>query len=270
MNDFVFRQRRDLRFIVCEPLERASFKNAFSTRLGGVSRLPAGALSLGNFSHDERAAVIENRRRFLEAVGAAGWQLVTAKQIHSAQVHAVRDLDGAGRKPEQCDALMSNIKRTLLAVQTADCLPILIVDERTRSFAAVHAGWRGTLARIVARTVARMQQEYDARPAELRAALGPAIGACCFEVGPEVLDAFRREFARAEELISRRQESGQGHLDLNQANIRQLIDCGLRAERIYQSALCTYCRTDLFFSYRRERGAEHHVGRLMGAIGIEA
>ena len=122
---------------------------------------------------------------------------------------------------------------------------------------------------VVARTVERMQQHYDSRPEELQAALGPAIGACCFEVGPEVLDAFRREFGYAEELISAQQESGKGHLNLNRANVRQLIDCGLSADRIYDSGLCTYCRNDLFFSYRRERGAEHHTGRLMGVVGFE-
>jgi len=269
MSDFIFRQSRDLKFIVCEPLEQAGFKNAFSTRLGGVSRLPSGALSLGNFSHDEREAVLENRRRFLAAMGASGWQLVTAKQIHSAEVRSVRDAEDARRDPVAGDALTAHLPRTLLAVQTADCLPVLIVDERQRAFAAVHAGWRGTLARIVARTVERMQQVYDSRPEELRAALGPAIGACCFEVGPEVIEAFRREFSDAEELISQPQENGKGHLNLNRANIKQLLEAGLGADRISDSALCTYCLNDLFFSYRRERGAEQHVGRLMGVVGLE-
>ena len=269
MNDFVFRQHRDLSLVVCEPFERAGFKNAFSTRLGGVSLLPAGALSLGNFSHDQREHVLENRRRFLEALGAEGWRLVTAKQVHSADVRAVRDDAEARREPAPCDALTSNLAKTLLAVQTADCLPVLIVDERARSFAAVHAGWRGTLAGIVARTVERMQLDYDSRPEDLRAALGPAIGACCFEVGSEVLDAFRDGFGYAEELISRPGAGGKGHLDLNRANARQLIDLGVPAERIYDSRLCTVCRNDLFFSYRRERGAERHVGRLMGVVGTE-
>jgi YfiH family protein len=271
MRDFVFRQHDDLQHLVCEPLEQSGFKNAFSTRLGGVSRLPSGAaaLSLGNFSHDERERVLENRRRFLKALGAEGWTLVTAKQVHSAEVRRVRDADDARQAPEPGDALMADFPRTLLAVQTADCLPVLLVDERTRSFAAIHAGWRGTLARIVARTVERMQLAYDSRPEELRAALGPGIGVCCFEVGPEVLDAFRQAFPYAEALIAHQQANGKGHLKINQANVQQLIDCGVRADRIYDCALCTSCRTDLFFSYRRERGAEQHVGRLMGVVGRE-
>jgi polyphenol oxidase len=274
MSDFVFRERGGVKYIVCEPLERAGFKNAFSTRLGGVSELPdaagetmRGQLSLGNFSQDERERVMENRRRFLDAIGATGWALVTARQFHSAEVRSLRDAQDARGEPTACDALTANLPRTLLAVQTADCLPVLIVDERTRAFAAVHAGWRGTLARIVARTVERMQHEYDARPADLRAALGPAISAENFEVGAEVLGAFRREFAYAEELFSRPQPSGKANIDLNRANVRQLLDAGLAEGRVYTSGLCTIARADLFFSYRRERGAERPVGRLMSVVG---
>ncbi len=260
----------NLRLLVCDPIERIGFKNAFSTRLGGVSPLPADALSLGNFSQDERENVVENRRRFLVALDAFDWTLVTARQIHSADVRFVNGADDAGTEPAACDALTSYIPHVLLAVQTADCLPILIADERAGAFSAVHAGWRGTLAGIVARTVERMQQELLSRPEDLHAALGPAISAAVFEVGPEVLSQFKNKFDYAEELISDTQPGGKGHLNLNLANIRQLMDCGLREDRIYDSALCTWLRNDLFFSYRRERGAEKPVGRLMGVIGRES
>ncbi|HZN11514.1 MAG TPA: peptidoglycan editing factor PgeF [Blastocatellia bacterium] len=267
MDNFTFRRGQGLTWVVCEPLERAGFKNAFSTRAGGVSPLPADALSLGNLRQDERERVFENRRRFLAAIGAADWALVTARQIHSAEVCRVGDAGQARREPPACDALAADLARTLLAVQTADCLPILIGDSRTRAFAAVHAGWRGTLARIVARTVERMQHDYDSRPADLCAALGPAIGPCCFEVGPEVVGQFAREFSWAGEIIAARREEGKALLDLNRANLYQLLDCGVGAESVFDSALCTVCRNDLFFSYRRERGAERPVGRLMGVIG---
>ncbi len=269
MKDFSFRHHGGLQLLVCEPIEKLGFKNAFSTRVGGVSPLPENALSLGNFSQDERPNVIENRRRFLAALAASDWTLVTARQIHSADVRLVRDEDDARREPAACDALLTGVARTLLAVQTADCLPVLIADERTGAFAAVHAGWRGTLAGIVARTIERMQQEHDSRPADLHAALGPSISAAVFEVGSEVLDQFRRAFSYAEEFICDLQPNGKGNLDLNLANTRQLVDCGLSADRIYDSGLCTYLRNDLFFSYRRECGAEQPVGRLMGVIGRE-
>ncbi|MGH9842677.1 MAG: peptidoglycan editing factor PgeF [Blastocatellia bacterium] len=269
MEHFYFCERDGLKLLVCGPLEQIGFKNAFSTRLGGVSPLPAEALSLGNFSQDERANVIENRRRFLAALDAAEWPLVTAKQVHSPDVRSVRDAEDARREPTECDALTANLPRTFLAVQTADCMPILIADARRGAFAAVHAGWRGTLGKIVARTVKRMQQEYGSQPAGLHAALGPAISEAVFEVGPEVLDQFRREFDYAEDLISDVQPHGKGHLNINLANARQLLDCGLSEDRIYDSGLCTWLRNDLFFSYRRERGAEKPVGRLMGVIGRE-
>jgi hypothetical protein len=267
MNDFSFRERDGLTLLVCDPLEAVGFKHAFSTRRGGVSPLPAENLSLGNFSQDQRANVLENRRRFQAALEAADWSLVTARQIHSPDVRSVRDTADAASDPTECDALTANLPRTLLAVQTADCMPILLADPRTGAFAAVHAGWRGTQAGIVARTVKRMQQMYDSRPADLYAALGPAISAAVFEVGPEVLDAFRREFVYADELIADQQADGKGHLNLNRANLRQLLDCGLSEGRVYDSGLCTWLRNDLFFSYRRERGAEQPVGRLMGVIG---
>jgi hypothetical protein len=269
MKDFSFRHINGLQLLVCDPLERIGFKHAFSTRLGGVSPLPADALSLGNFSQDERENVIENRRRFLAALGLPDWTLVTARQIHSADVRVVRDAEDARSAPAAGDALTSGVAQTLLAVQTADCLPILIADERTGAFSAVHAGWRGTLAGIVARTVERMQQEHGSRACELHAALGPSISAAVFEVGPAVLAEFRKRFSYAEELICDLHPNGKGHLNLNLANVRQLTGCGLREDRIYDSGLCTYLRNDLFFSYRRERGAEKPVGRLMGVIGRE-
>ncbi len=267
MEHFSFRNANDLRLLVCEPIERIGFKNAFSTRLGGVSPLPANALSLGNFRQDERENVLENRRRFLAALDATDWTLVTAKQVHSAEVRVISGLEDARSEPATCDALVAGTPRVLLAVQTADCLPILIADERSGAFSATHAGWRGTLAGIVARTVERMQQECGSRPEDLHAALGPAISAAVFEVGPETLAEFRERFDYADEIISDTRPNGKGNLNLNLANIKQLIACGLREDRIYDSALCTWLRNDLFFSYSRERGHERPVGRLMGAIG---
>ncbi|MGH9802741.1 MAG: peptidoglycan editing factor PgeF [Blastocatellia bacterium] len=268
MTNFSFRQRGGVQLLVCEPLERLGFKNAFSTRLGGISPLPENSLSLGNFSHDERVNVIENRRRFLTALEADNYPVVTAKQIHSANIRLVADAEDALTEAQPGDALTANVANVLLAIQTADCMPILIADERTRAFAAVHAGWRGTLVGIVARTVERMQQEYGSRPEDMHAALGPAICAEVFEVGAEVLDAFRAKYDYAEELFSDLEMAeGKGHINLNMANSRQLTNAGLRADRIYDCGLCTWLRNDLFFSYRLERGAEKPVGRLMGVIG---
>jgi purine-nucleoside/S-methyl-5'-thioadenosine phosphorylase / adenosine deaminase len=268
MNHFTLSNHGELQILGCDPIAQAGFINGFSTRGGGVSPLPANALDLGNARKDEREFVSENRRRFLAALGAEGWPLITAKQIHSATVHSVPNvLDNSRLEQPVCDALTSDVRGMLLAVQTADCLPILIADERTGAFAAVHAGWRGTLAGILARTAEWMQMSYDTRPADLHAAFGPAIGPCCFEIGPEVLEQFREKYVYAEELIAKQSGDGKAHLDLSYANRRQLLDCGLEDERIYDCGLCTVCRNDLFFSYRREKGVEKPVGRLLGVIG---
>ncbi|HKX30882.1 MAG TPA: peptidoglycan editing factor PgeF [Blastocatellia bacterium] len=276
MEPFSFRDHEGLQLIICRPLAESGFTNAFSTRFGGVSPLPDSALDLGNARAGDQEQVGENRRRFIHALGALGaleipgdsdWQLVTARQVHSAEVRSVQARAEAPDRFSGCDALTADLDRVLLGVQTADCLPILIADRRTGSFAAVHAGWRGTLAGIVARTIEQMQMCYGSRPADLLAALGPAIGPCCFEVGPEVVEQFRTRYGYLDDLVSKRQDNGHAHLDLNQANGRQLIDCGLQAESIFNLNLCTFCRNDLFFSYRRENGAARPVGRLLGVIG---
>lgn len=263
MKNFIFRQSNDLTYLVCEPLEQLGFINAFSTR----QAVESNEFTLGHFSAEQREQMLANRNRFQTAVGAPKATLVTAKQIHSADVRSIEDHEDAAREPQPGDALTANLPNVLLGIQTADCMPILIVDTRTRAFAGVHAGWRGTWQEIVVRTIERMQQSYDSRPADLHAALGPAICAANFEVGPEVLAQFRGKFSFADKLISNEQPNGKGHLDLNRCNAQQLIDAGVRAENIYDSTLCTVARNDLFFSYRQERGHERYVGRLMCVVG---
>jgi polyphenol oxidase len=263
MNHFTFRQTNDLTYLVCEPIEQLGFMNAFSTRLATESN----EFTLGHFSAEQREQMMTNRNRFKAAVGAPQATLVTAKQIHSADVRSIETREDAQSDPQPGDALTANLPNLLLGIQTADCMPIIIVDTRTRAFAGIHAGWRGTHSEIVTRTVERMQQAYNSRPEDLHAALGPAICAENFEVGPEVLAQFRSRFRYADEWISHEQPNGKGHIDLNRCNAQQLIDAGLRAENIYDSALCTVARNDLFFSYRKERGHEQYVGRLMCVVG---
>jgi YfiH family protein len=238
--------------------------------LGGVSSLPYQALSLGNFRQDSRENVLENRRRFQTALQTKGWELVTANQIHSADVQIILNALDAQSEPKACDALITDIPQILLAVQTADCMPILLADERTGAFAAIHAGWRGTLKRIVSRTLEQMQQTYGTRPAEILAAFGPAISACCFEVGPEVIEEFKETFPDINQVCSNAQPNGKAHLDLRRLNRQLLLEAGVNSDRIFDCALCTACRTDLFFSYRKEQGSKQPIGRLMGVIGRKA
>lgn len=275
--------------------------HGFSTRRAGESRINGvAALNLGFTDWDSRETVERNRSLFLRAItamklpakananGATAPHLVSLRQIHS---DIVRVFSRAPVKLAQGDAAISQRAGLLLALQTADCVPILLVDLRRRTVAAVHAGWRGTLRRIVRKTLGRMRAEFGTKPADVIAALGPAIGPCCYEVGPEVAQAFSGQFSEAKDWFEGpfdRLATGEepnplpwltmmppGHepppervrLDLRAANRWQLVNAGVRLRNIAVSTLCTGCRTDLFFSYRKEGAA---TGRMMSVVGMRA
>ncbi|HET8925841.1 MAG TPA: peptidoglycan editing factor PgeF [Candidatus Acidoferrum sp.] len=257
--------------------------HGFSTRPGGVSELAGEkVLNLGFTEWDRNENVFENRRRFQSALGANDLALITIKQFHS---DVVQLFEVVPVEPCRGDASATNRAGLLLAVQTADCVPILLVDPKKRAIAAVHAGWRGTLARILTKTVGQMQMHFGTKPADLLAAIGPSIGGCCYEVGTEVVVQFKSQFPNASDWFDELRTGDEpnslqwlnrmppGHqpppknvlLDLKKANRAKLLDAGLRAQNIFASDLCTACRRDLLFSYRKE-GAES--GRLMSVVGI--
>lgn len=262
--------------------------HGFSTRPGGASLLDGKpALNLGFTEWDERERVAANREKFLAALGVREMQLISMRQFHSDVIHVVAE---RGTEAARADALITRTPGLLLGVQTADCVPILLADTRQHAVAAIHAGWRGTLARIVQKTLGRMRLEFGTRPGDVVAALGPAIGGSCYEVGPEVAQGFASQFSVAAEWFEGPFEQlahGEeplwlpwltmmppGHvpppprvqLDLRAANRWQLADAGVPEKQIDVSDLCTACRTDLLFSYRRE-GA--NTGRLMAIVGIK-
>jgi len=257
--------------------------HGFSTRPGGASDLGGQkVLNLGFAEWDSREKVLENRRRFQSALGANDFTLVALQQFHS---DVVRLFDSAPADACRGDASVTNCVGLLLGVQTADCVPILLVDPRRRAIAAVHAGWRGTLQRIVTKVIGKMQMQFGTEPADLLAAIGPAIGGCCYEVGTEIAVEFKSQFSAASDWFDELRTGDEpnplqwlnrmppGHqpaarnvlLDLKKATRAQLMDAGLRSENIFVSDLCTACRRQLFFSYRKE-GAPS--GRLLSVIGI--
>ncbi len=284
-------------------------RHGFSTRTGGqsIAYRESGDLNLGFTASDDSENVVANRQQFLHAVGASldprpkaqpsgrsSPTLVTLKQIHSSLIRRVDAAPAATAeaiaKPQlQGDGLLTAKKGLLLGIQTADCIPILIADRRNRAVAAIHAGWRGTLGRIVELGVGRMRLEFGSRPEDLTAAIGPGIGACCYAVGEEVRSEFESQFAYAPQLFSEVFDSdpirekypmlfltarapGHSalgpslHLDLKEANRRQLLDAGLRPDDVSLIPDCTSCRTDLYFSHRAEHG---FTGRMMSVIGIQ-
>lgn len=233
--------------------------------------MPQSALNLAGFNEDKPDNILENRRRFLKLFGGE-WKLAACWQIHGTDVRLVRNAgeaqpaENAKGETVYCDAIVSDAPNVLAAVKTADCVPILIGDPKTASFAAVHAGWRGTFAGIVLYAVERLTTEYDSEAADLRVAMGPAAAACCYEVGGEVIEGFRERFPAADDLFIPTRD-GHARIDLLRANRKQLISAGVDAERIHTAPFCTMCRTDLFFSYRREKTVQGKVGRLMAVVG---
>lgn len=283
------RTSRGIRILQAAPLNKLPWLvHGFSTRPGGISRgsgvPPEKVLNLGFTDWDTRENVLENRRRFQIALGATDLTLVTLKQFHSDVIHI---FETAPAEVFRCDAFASRQPGLLLGIQTADCVPILLVDPRTRAVAAIHAGWRGTLQRIVTKTIGRMQMEFGTMPSNLLAALGPSIGGCCYEVGTEVASAFHAQFPSASEWFDELRTGDEpnplqwlnmkppGHqpppkgvlLDLRKANRGQLLEAGLHDKNIFASDLCTACRRDLLFSYRKERALS---GRLLSVIGIRS
>jgi len=263
--------------------------HGFSTRPGGESRLDGKkVLNLGFTDWDERKRVEANRVKFQAAIAAKKMHLVAMRQIHSDVIQLA---SAPFEQAPSGDALLTHAPDLLLGVQTADCVPILLADTRRCVVAAVHAGWRGTLARIAVKTLGRMQMEFGTKPGDVVAALGPAIGRCCYQVGSEVARSFAAQFPGAADWFDGPYEQlayGEdplwlpwltmmppGHvpppprvqLDLRASNRRQLIDAGVPEEQIDVSDLCTACRTDLFFSYRREGGKS---GRMMSMIGVRS
>jgi polyphenol oxidase len=289
------RQSDGLTILEAEPLKKFKWiVHGFSTRRGGVSelkRMEEGraekVLNLGFTDWDRRERVERNRGKFARAIGAGEMHLITLRQMHSDIIHVVDDVPA---HPVQGDAIVTRTRGLLISVQTADCIPIVLLDPANRAVAAIHAGWRGTLRRIAAKTVGRMRMLYSTKPEEVVAAIGPGIARCSYEVGPEVVREFASQFPMARDWfagpydqLSSTEDPNPlpwltmmppGHespapgafLDLPRANESILREAGLKSENIATAAFCTACRTDLFFSYRRERD----TGRQMAAIGILA
>ncbi len=251
---------------MCRPLEEKGFVNGFSTRLGGVSDFPKDALNLSGLDIDSAENLAENRRRFLDVIGA-DFQIATAWQTHGADVRIVKNIEEANDGNCKFDALISDLKNILVGVKTADCVPVLLGDSRTKSFAAVHAGWRGTVNSIVFNTIEKMRETYDTNPKDLICAIGAAATGENYEVGRDVIDAFQKNFSTCRNLF-RKTRDGHALIDLHLANREQLLSVGVMAENIFVAPFCTIERTDLFFSYRVESKLHSKTGRLLSVIGL--
>ncbi len=264
-NGFVWREKNGVKVLICRPLEEKGFTNGFSTRLGGVSDFPKDALNLAGYDEDSAENIAENHRRFLSVFGGA-FKLASCWQIHSNEVRVVKDLADAADGNYKMDALVSDVEGVLLGVKTADCVPVLLGDVKTKAFAAIHAGWRGTVQSIVLKTIEKMRALYGTNPKNLICAIGPAATCKNYEIGRDVIDAFSKNFPDSEHLFTPTKEN-HAFVDLHKANEEQLLSIGVLPENICVAPLCTMERTDLFFSYRKEKKLHGKTGRLLSVIG---
>ena len=276
--------------------------HGFSTRKGGLSRCycaedAPGDLNLSLTVANAPETVARNRQLLVEAVtGDPATPLLTIRQVHSSVLAVIGAEAAACAVPGdrssslgwRGDGLMTDQPGLLLGIQTADCIPVLVADRKRRAVSVFHAGWRGTVKRIVETGVGRMRFEFGSRPEDLIAAIGPGIGACCYSVGEEMLSSFESQFAYAAELFREVDDAdavrtkypmlfltqrapGHSpigpslHLALAEANRRQLLAAGLKPRSIQVVGGCTSCHPELFFSHRASQG---HTGRMLSVIGI--
>jgi polyphenol oxidase len=263
--DFVRREFQGIPYYSCRAFENLPhLRHGFSTRHGGAPHVRESSLNLANASWDSPARVNENRRRLSAALQLHEAHLITLHQVHSNRVHIIEENSHQWKQSEG-DALITRGENLAIAVKTADCLPVLVADPAANVIAAIHSGWRGTLAGVLTQTVKEMKRSFGSAPENLLVAIGPGIRSCCFEVGQEVAELFDKMFPGCDlaRPISARPEKF--FLDLCGALRNQLNHAGVSAQNTFDMNACTCCNTREFFSYRAEGSAS---GRMMAVIGL--
>ncbi len=232
--------------------------HAVTTRRGGVSAGHFASLNLGHTVGDAPEAVEENHRRLAEELGIPKDFFVSPRQVHGNHVAIVTKASRGSVVPDT-DALITNHRMVPLLLRFADCTPILVYDPRRHAIGLGHAGWRGTVARMAEALVRAMSEAFGSDPADMIAAVGPAIGPCCYEVGPEVVSRVEQELGP--EFLSNRKADGHAYFDLWAANERQLRDAGVG--KVEVAGVCTACHRDEFFSHRGDHGRTGRFGVVM-------
>lgn len=239
----------------------------FSTRHEGVSRTPYNSLNLGTNTNDQAHNVEGNRSLMARAFGISHESLVTVRQVHGTDILVIDEPneDYSHFLTVEGDAIITNQPGVMIGVCVADCVPILILDNEKQVAAAVHAGWQGTAAKLVSKTVLGMKSLFDCDPKKLQACIGPSIGKCCYEVDTPVKQAFVQN-GMPWDSFAEQAGDGKWQLDMAAANRELLLGAGVPAARIQVSDMCVCCHRELFFSYRRDNG---ETGRQMGFIMLK-
>ena len=249
-------------YLKSEILDKADgVEHCFTTQCGGVSSGKISGLNLGFRCGDNPDSVTENYKLVAKDMGFPFERITAGRQTHSANIRIITNEDagkGVSRESEMqdVDGLVTNVENLPLVVFYADCVPILLADEESGVVAAVHSGWRGTVSEIAGKAVEIMKNEFSARPENIKAAIGPSIGKCCFETGPEVASQFDKQLVL-------QNNDGKFFVDLWEANKMILQKSGVREENIDVLELCTVCNSDMLYSYRTHKDATGRMGAFI-------
>ena len=247
-------------------LEYRGIGHFVSTRVGGHSTLPYDSLNLSFNVGDDPENVRKNRERLVEAIGIPLNSVTTAKQIHDDCVKVVsEELRGRGSVDYDgaingTDAMVTNVPNTCLMILLADCVPLLFYDPSKEVIGVAHAGRKGTIRLIAQATTRALQEHFGCSTQDIVVGIGPSVGPCCYQVGQEVVSQFEQVFGTTQRIITNRSADGRGYLDLREANLRQLLDTGIPEENIEMARTCTCHHSDVFFSYRHEKGKTGRFG----------
>jgi YfiH family protein len=237
-----------------------------STRIGGHSSPPYASLNLSFNVGDDSEKVLNNRERLAEAIGVPLKSFTTAKQIHDGHVTVVSEgLRGKGFIDYQgaidaTDAMVTNVSNICLMILLADCVPLLFYDPSKGVIGVAHAGWKGTLESVARATVKALREHFGCSPQDIVVGIGPSVGPCCYEIGPEIISQVEQVFGAKQDFVTKKSAGGKGYLDLWKANLKQLLHAGIPERNIEMANMCTCHHPDLFFSYRHERGKTGRFG----------
>jgi len=269
---FCLEEKEGVKYFTVEEFQKTGLIDyVFTSRVGGVSKQGFSELNLGLHVADEKEAVIKNRKIAASLVKSKLKYMVAGEQVHGTKIRKVTRKDlGKGARDystalAKTDALMTDTANILLSSYYADCTPLSFLDPVNQVVALAHAGWKGTLDQIAEKMVDRLKKVYDTKAEQLLVAVGPAIGECCYQVGPEVAELFKSKFDYADRLLQQ-DKAGKYFFNLKKANIIQLKKAGLKNENIIINKLCTFCNDKLFFSYRRD-GTK--TGRMTSLIKLK-
>jgi polyphenol oxidase len=240
-----------------------------TTRKGGFSLPPFNSLNLAFHVGDEREKVLKNRKRLARYLHIPLNYFTVSNQVHGVNIAIVGQAErGSGATDistslKDYDAMITDQNNVCLIVFVADCVPVMLYDKRKKIIAVIHAGWKGTVSKISQKTFYLMESRFACKASDIICAIGPSIGPCCYQVGPEVLTLVRKNFPAEKGLIHSVTEDGKGYFDLWEANRVQLLDCHIPEQNIEVAGLCTSCHPDLFFSSRKGNG---NTGRFAAGI----